>query len=380
MRRTLRTIWNEPAVADAPPPTRWDWVLSATVVVVALTEFAFRSMPWESVQLVFTLALALVLPWRRTHPLLVTVFAYTSVVAIEVATNAAGVQGSDGIYAGVVILLIPFALTRWGSGRDMLMGLPILVVFPWVSLTAGNIDFAETAAGTVFLLFPAVLGASVRYWSSARERAVEEARLYEREQLARELHDTVAHHVSAIAIQAQAGRTVAATDPSAAIRALDTIEAEASRTLAEMRAMVGVLRRDEEAELAPQAGVTDIAHLADATGPPRVIVQISGDLDQLSSTVGAAVYRMAQESITNARRHARGATAVNVHVTGGEDTVHLTVADDGEVSGPADNSDGFGLTGMAERAKLLGGSFRAGPGPERGWMVEATVPRGGGGQ
>ncbi len=76
--------------------------------------------------------------------------------------------------------------------------------------------------------------------------------------------------------------------------------------------MVGVLRRDEEAELAPQAGVMDIAHLADETGSPRVIVQTSGDLEDLPSTVGAAVYRMAQESITNARRHARDAIAVNV--------------------------------------------------------------------
>ena len=380
MRRAIRTIWNEPAAPDAPPPTRWDWALTAVLIVVALIEAAFRSMPWEPVQLVFVLALALAFPWRRTHPLAVTGAAFAAVVAIEVAVAVTGTPPSNGFYAGVVLLALPYALMRWGSGRDMLLGLPVVAVFPWVSLAADNIDIAETAAGTVFLLFPAALGAAVRYWSTSRERAVEEARLHERGQLARELHDTVAHHVSAIAIQAQAGRTVAATDPNAAIRALETIEAEASRTLVEMRTMVGVLRQGERAELAPQAGALDIARLADTTGPLRVDVHLSGDLDDLRPSVGAALYRLAQESITNARRHARHATRVSVRVTGDEDSVQLTVSDDGETPAVVHDTTGFGLAGMAERAKLLGGTFDAGPSPERGWVVEAMVPRSGGGR
>ena len=92
------------------------------------------------------------------------------------------------------------------------------------------------------LLFPAVLGAAVRYRTNFRHRSLEQVRLRERERLARELHDTVAHHVSAIAVRAQAGQVVATTRPAAAVEALRVIEAEASRTLAEMRAMVGVLR------------------------------------------------------------------------------------------------------------------------------------------
>jgi signal transduction histidine kinase len=113
----------------------------------------------------------------------------------------------------------------------------------------------------------------VRYRASSRLREIDQVKLRERQQLARELHDTVAHHVSAIAIQAQAGRTVAADRPDAALRALETIEEAASRTLAEMRSMVGVLRDGDEPERAPQPGVADIERLAREGGHgPRVDV------------------------------------------------------------------------------------------------------------
>jgi signal transduction histidine kinase len=349
------------------------------VIVLALVEAAVRSVPWKPVYLVFVLALALALPWRRLHPLAVAGSAFAAVVAIEVATELTGAQPNDGLYAGAILLILPYTLVRWGSGRDAILGLPIMALFPWVSLSAGNIDIGESIAGTIILLFPAAIGASIRYRSASRERAIEQARLHEREQLARELHDTVAHHVSAIAIQAQAGRTVAATDPDAALRALGTIEEAASRTLAEMRAMVGVLRRGEHADLAPQPGVVDIRRLADTSEVPHVEVELSGDLGDIRPSVDTAVYRLAQESVTNARRHAQHATTVSVRVTGSEDAVRLTVRDDGVATEPSGDEDGFGLVGMAERAKLLGGTFDAGPHPERGWIVEAAIPRNGSG-
>ena len=121
------------------------------------------------------------------------------------------------------------------------------------------------------VLVAAALGASVRYQDKARVRGLDRVKLLEREQLARELHDTVAHHVSAIAVRAQAGRVVAPSDPAAALDALVVIEEEASRTLAEMRAMVGALRQGEEPDLAPQRGVADLSRLATGAGDrPRV--------------------------------------------------------------------------------------------------------------
>ena len=238
----------------------------------------------------------------------------------------------------------------------------------------------DAVAGTVFLLFPAALGASVRYRVSSRLREIDQVKLRERQQLARELHDTVAHHVSAIAIQAQAGRTVAAGRPDAAVRALEVIEEAASRTLAEMRTMVGVLRDGDEPDRAPQRGVADIERLArDAAHGPRVDVELTGEFDALRPAVGAAMYRLAQEAITNATQHARHATRIDVQVAGEDDCVRLTVRDDGD-AGSADGSrSGYGLVGMAERAALLGGTFEAGPGPDKGWTVNAVVPRAGAG-
>jgi len=160
------------------------------------------------------------------------------------------------------------------------------------------------------------------------------------------------------------------------VEALKVIEEEASRTLAEMRGIVGVLREDEEPELAPQRGVADIKQLADRVGVrPRVEVHLSGDLDDLGPSVGAAVYRIAQESITNAVRHARHATRISVSVAGDDDCVRLTVRDDGDASSTGRRSAGYGLVGMTERAMLLGGTLEAGPGPDRGWTVNAVLPR-----
>lgn len=182
---------------------------------------------------------------------------------------------------------------------------------------------------------------------------MDQVKLREREQLARELHDTVAHHVSAIAIRAQAGRVAAASEPDAALDALKVIEKEASRTLAEMRVIVAALRVSEP-DLDPQRGVADIERLARATGDSlRVDVEPSGDLHDLRPSVGAAIYRLAQESITNAVQHARHATRIDVRVIGEDDCVRLTVADDGDASPTGGSQPGYGLLGMAERATLL---------------------------
>jgi signal transduction histidine kinase len=196
--------------------------------------------------------------------------------------------------------------------------------------------------------------------------------------LARELHDIVAHHVSAVAVQAQAGRVVAASRPEAAVEALWVIEQEASRALEEMRSMVGSLRRGDQADLRPQQGVRDLCRLErlDEGSVPRVKVTLAGELDELRPSVDAACFRLAQEGVTNALRHARRASEVQVRVDGGRDLVRLTVVDDGEAGNvPTPAASGFGLIGMAERAELLGGTFDAGPNAGGGWTVEATLPR-----
>ncbi len=141
-----------------------------------------------------------------------------------------------------------------------------------------------------------------------------------------------------------------------------------------MRGIVGALRTASGAELTPQAGLGDVVALT-TSGParPRIEVTLDGRLDDLSPAVGAAIYRLAQESVTNARRHARRATQVTITVSGASEQVRLTVEDDGTpATGPG--AAGYGLVGMRERASLLGGTFHAGPAAS-GWRVEAVLPR-----
>jgi signal transduction histidine kinase len=373
----VRSIWAEPR-APQPPARVWrDWVLVAVLVATAILEASFRQdVIWRPVALVLAVALVFPLLWRRTHPLAAVAVTFGTVIAVTVAALF-GADGPVGLDTAVYVLLFPYALFRWGSGREAVIGLGIILVAYVLGIASDDVSgVGEAVFAWLFLMFPAALGAAVRFQTSARARELDQVKLREREQLARELHDTVAHHVSAIAIRAQAGRVVAGSHPGAAVDALKVIEEEASRTLAEMRGIVGVLREHEEPELAPQRGVADLNQLADRVGDrPRVEVHLSGDLDDLGPSVGAAVYRIAQESITNAVRHARHATRISVSVAGDDDWVRLTVRDDGDASSTGRHSTGYGLVGMTERAMLLGGTLEAGPGPDRGWTVDAVLPR-----
>lgn len=375
----------EPRVPDPPPRGRWDWALVAALAPIAIFEAATNpNLVWPLVSLVVTLALLPTLLWRRTHPLASLAVAFATITAVDVVSLAVGEEW-EGLSTNVFVLLLLYSLFRWDSGRNAaiglaLTGIPLLFSIEDQQRHDGTEAFpaSNVLLGGMVLLVAAAFGASVRYQDKARARGLDQMKLLEREQLARELHDTVAHHVSAIAIRAQAGRVVAAADPAAALDALQVIEEEASRTLAEMRTMVGALRDGTEPDLAPQRGVGDIERLATgAEGRPPVVVERTGDLDQLRPSVDAALYRLAQESITNALRHARHATRIRVTVRGEADLVRLTVVDDGDAAtfDPRSTS-GFGLVGMAERAKLLGGTFEAGPNLHRGWTVDVGLPRG----
>jgi signal transduction histidine kinase len=356
-----------------------DWALVVGLVPVAVLEGVLADeLVWRAASVVIALALVPTLLWRRTHPLAVVVAAFGTFAVVDIVSLAAGVDWR-GLNTNVFSVLLVYALYRWGSGREATLGALVLLVPLLLSATDPQ-PISDLFLGGVFLLLVAAIGVAVRYRDKEHHRGMDQVKLLEREQLARELHDTVAHHVSAIAIRAQAGRVVAASDPAAALDALAVIEEEASRTLAEMRAMVGALRQGEEPDLAPQRGVADIERLVTGGAGPRVDVELSGDLDGLRPSVDATLYRLAQESITNARRHARHATRIEVTVHGDEDCVRLTVGDDGD-AGAFDprSSSGFGLLGMAERAKLLGGTLEAGPSRNRGWTVQALLPRGQGG-
>jgi len=378
VRNAVRSLWAEPR-APQPPRRVWrDWVLVAVLVPTAVLEGVLRDqVEWRPVAILLGVGLVFAMLWRRTHPLAAVVVVFGSLIALDVA-SLIGASGAVGLYTMVYLVLLPYSLVRWGSGREAGIGLMLIVAAGALGTAVEFTGLVDAVVGGVFLLFPATLGAAVRYWASSRLRELDQVKLREREQLARELHDTVAHHVSAIAIRAQAGRVVAVSHPTAAVDALEVIEEEASRTLAELRIVVGGLRQDDAPALTPQPGVADLERLTRTLGDrPRVELDLSGDLDDLSPSVGAAIYRIAQESITNAVRHGRQATRVDVRVAGDDDCVRVTVRDDGEASSIGPSSVGYGLAGMTERATLLGGSLEAGPMPDRGWSVNAVLPRNG---
>lgn len=375
----VRQFWAEPRVPNPPRRVWRDWVLVGLLVPTAVLEAIFREdVGWRPVALVLGVAPVFALLWRRTHPLAVVAIVFAAHAASEAVTMF-GAHHSAMLNTTAWLILLPYSLFRWGSGRECAIGLAIMLVGHVPNESGAVNNLGEAAAASVFLLLPAALGAAMRYRTTSKVREIDQVKLREREQLARELHDTVAHHVSAIIIQAQAGRTVAATDPAAAITALEVVEGEASRTLAEMRIMVSALRQGEDPDLAPQRSVADIKLLARTAGQsPHVDVHLAEGLDDLRPSVGAAIYRLAQESITNAIRHARHATRIDVSVAGDDSCVRLTVRDDGDPSPfSANHSSGFGLVGMAERAKLLGGTLEAGPRADRGWTITAVLPRDG---
>lgn len=372
--QTLRSLWAEPRAPDPPGPAERDWLLVGAWITAATIETLVRpDLAWRPLSLAVVVLAALTLPWRRVHPFPVVAIAFGTISVLDLVAFARGVEW-EGLGSGIFLLLLLFTLARWGSGREVVAGLAVLAI-PLTLTALRGAPVGDVVGGVLVVLLAAALGGGARYLGASRRQELSALRSREREQLARELHDTVAHHVSAITIQAQAGRALAATRPSVAVEALAVIEEEASRALEEMRTMVGALRQGE-ADLTPQQGVHDIARLARGDGrAPRVEVELRGDLDGLRAAVDAALYRLAQESVTNALRHSREATVVRVQVDGGEDVVGLRVDDDGLPVGGAATPGGFGLVGMAERVELLGGTFAAGPRTDRGWSVRAELPR-----
>ena len=374
MRRALRAAWTAPRVADAPGPLPRDWVLVAVVVVAAVLEGLLRAdIGLRALEIGLVVAIAFTLPWRRVRPLPMLAVAM-GLKAVVVAVIVASGWTVVGLTAGVFVLLLIYAVFRWGSGREAFGAVGVLALVVALGYGRDYRSLAELLPEFAILAMPALIAIAVRAQTTTRARDLERVRLAEREQLARELHDTVAHHVSAMVVRAQAGRVVGAGDPAAALDALSVIEAEGARTLAEMRVLVGALRdSDDPALLAPRTAA-DIASLARTTGHPAVQVVLAGDVDGLHPSVGAALYRIAQESVTNATRHAVGASAVRIDLDVAADVAHLRVDDDGEPVAVERERRGYGIVGMSERVSLLGGTLTAGPGSERGWVVEARVP------
>ncbi len=234
---------------------------------------------------------------------------------------------------------------------------------------------AILAAGLITAI---AAGGYLRRIDNLQVRQTNQARHDERLAIARELHDVVAHHVTGIVVQAQAARLVADSNPDAPATALQSIENAGAEALTAMRRMVGALREEgAEAPLAPAATLSDLRALAHRTtelGLP-VRLRVNAAEATLPPELNVSIHRIVGEALTNAQRHAVGATRVDVAVMVEDDHVNVWVIDDGRVGRlPRGERAGFGITGMAERVASLGGRFLAGPRTGGGWQVLAQLP------
>ncbi len=377
---SLRWLLAEPKVEHPPARQWWDYALVVVLWFTTALELVLRDdivLPAMSGPIV--LAVATLLLWRRTHPLQCFLVAVAMFVFMDVVARLQGEPPVE-IYSMVFILVMMYSLARWGSGSEVLIGVAAAVALWAITSFLDFTGFGDLVGGLIVMLIPFEAGGLIRYQKRSRLQAIDQAKTEERAQLARELHDTVAHRVSAIAIQAQVGRMLAKQNPSNGWNdklndALAMIEEEASRTLSEMRHMVGSLRDNEpDVEMRPQLGFGDIPALGADGVWPGIDVQVSiEDRLAVDAITGAALYRIAQESVTNAAKHADGATRVDVAISRQSDTVTLVVSDDGAATTQPATVRGFGLLGMAERAERLNGTFKAGP-TTSGWQVTATLP------
>ena len=195
-------------------------MLVAVLVALALLEGITREeLVWRPLSVPMHLLPIVMLLWRRTHPLLSVAIAWSVITGLDIAAIAVG-RDSPGLVTMVGLIVFPYALFRWGSGREAVIGLMIMSVMHVTNMIWYPSGPELTIFSFAWLLLPSSLGAAVRFRDRAQTRAVAEAKMFEREQLARELHDTIAHHLSAIAIQAQAGSALAASDPEASASTL----------------------------------------------------------------------------------------------------------------------------------------------------------------
>jgi signal transduction histidine kinase len=333
------------------------------------------------------------------YTLVVCLLALLTAVPLALPATA----GALTISAATALSLAPFhSLTAPGQAAALIAAsiAAYRISTPWVAVLVSVpfvlIGLVRPGAGTVLFasLVPTLAWAGVARAAQAQARTLEAARRAiagslvehtargERARIARELHDVVAHHISMIAVQAETARLATPGLPPAGAQRLTEIGDTARAGLTEMRRLLGVLREDAvpEGEPAdavpdrrPQPGLRELNELLDdarATGGGVRLI-LRGAPAALDPGVELAAYRIVQEALTNARRHAPGA-AVDVELRYTADALRVRIRDNGP--GPPSAVDGHGLHGMRERAAAVGGSLHTGRASSGGFLVEAALP------
>jgi signal transduction histidine kinase len=370
---------------------RFDLVLAAGITVLTQRDVWVQAGVGSAARVAIA-ALMLVacgsLAWRRRSPLL-----SCFLIAVALAAQAA-ISGVDFRSLGTALAII-LALYSAGAYLDLSRaGLAVVLVA--IGLGARELrDFGAFKRDPwneafFFLLVLSIsgLGVAIRHRRRAQhlrslagmlqQEGAAEARMAvveERERIARELHDVVAHGVSAVVIQAEAAEELLASSPDRARESLWTIQRLGREALTEMRQALGILRGgEEEHSRAPQPTLSDLPALIARNRESGLAVRLHvlGVPRPLPPGLQVSAYRVVQEGLTNVRRHAAGASAgVSVHYRPG--ALEIEIVDDGP-GASARNNSGLGLIGMRERVTFFGGEFSAGTRSDGGFVVSATFP------
>jgi signal transduction histidine kinase len=378
-------------------PRLVDGALAAPLGAVGIAQVvALRSYVPIAVSILIVLGLTIPIVIRRQHP----VGAFSSAMLSGAAQVVFDIRP---LLTDLVILVLLYTLAAYTTRRISLTGLGVClygavaetlrVPIPVPAPTSFHLRYLILAILAAPTLIAWVLGDSTSYrrayYVNLEERAArlererdahaQIAAAAERARIARELHDVVAHNVSVMVVQADGAAYTLDTDPAKARNALSAISATGRQALTEMRALLGVLRRGDDAGQVALAPLPDLGQLDELFDQTRaaglaVLCTVEGEPRPLAAGTALTVYRIIQESLTNCRKHAGPAASADVLLRYTGDSIEVTVTDDGiGAAAPCDGA-GHGLTGMTERAVMYGGSVRVGPRPEGGFGVTATLP------
>ncbi len=318
---------------------------------------------------------ALALIWRRRRPVLV----------LAVSLGAALLYICLGYFGGAVMLNPMFALYAVAVALPAARAI-VLSVITMLLLMAATAAFGPFATGGGFVLIPGEVAAALflGLWVASRHAALRETAAQarravdaERLRIARELHDVVAHTMATINVQAGVAVHVIDQQPEQAAEALEAIKHASKEGLRELRGILNVLRQaDEQDDRSPAPRLAQLDELVEnvtRAGLPTSVA-VHGEARRLAPTVDLTAYRIVQESLTNALRHAGPTTAhVTLSYTGDELRVEVADGGRGRVDGSAQGA-GHGIPGMRERAEAVGGTLIAGPVPGGGFCVQARLP------
>lgn len=313
--------------------------------------------------------------WVRVRPLLVVAIMACAEAARSIVAGLTDMLVTLTFVQAVLGLYATYALARYDSRRNI--GLGALILIPGL-LMLGVVDpevgFGWAAGSVIATIALFGLGLARRSQAALHEQRIRTREIQDRRELASDIHDSVAHHVSSIAIGAEAALQLADTGQHELRATLRDMKRTASAALVEMRRLVANLHNSETDDSWPTlADIQDFAIPVNSS--PSVSLSVEVDPALIPKQMSKTTYRIVQEAITNARRHAVDASRIDVHVALIDETLAVEVRNDGTLDGGPTGSGGLGLDGIAARVRRLGGTVTSGPSPDNAeWLVRASLP------